>query len=647
MIAAQARPRPATSGARTGGPLGGYMGKLLWVDLGSGGMVEEPLDPQLCRQYIGGYGLGVRLLYDKIPRGADPLGPENVLGILTGPLTGTPAIEGNRSVAVCKSPLTGGWGDANCGGTFGPHLKFAGFDGVFFTGQSATPVYLVVEDGLASLHAADDLWGLTTRETEQTLKERHGKGAQVASIGPAGERLARIACIINDEGRAWGRSGVGAVMGSKRLKAIVVKGSAAVPIADPGQAGALRRSYIQRKAGDYDLFHNYGTLGITGESSMSGDSPVKNWSGSGTVDFPTGRTKFKDDVVIGWQDKRYGCWKCTIACGGLMSTRPEDAPYQGVKTHKVEYETAASFGSMLLDDYFPALIRENEICNDYGLDTISAGVTLAFAVECFSRGILTLEDTGGIDLAWRDHEGHVQMLEMIARREGLGDILADGTMRAAERIGKGAARFAMHIGGQEVPMHDPKLDPGLATTYKMDATPARHTQGGAYWFPVGVTLPDGYDKYAYGEHGALHKWASNWMHVLNAAGVCQFAQGSYPYQFIPEFLSAVTGETYTEESLSEIGERIANLRVAFCIREGDIPAHRAVPGRIVGDPPLTEGNVRGVTVDLDQDVRAYCAAMRWDPETGLPDPARLRELDLAFVLPDLTGAARSTAATGA
>jgi aldehyde:ferredoxin oxidoreductase len=362
---------------------------------------------------------------------------------------------------------------------------------------------------------------------------------------------------------------------------------------------------------------------------------VKNWAGAGTVDFPAGAVNFEDDTIIQWQTKKYGCWRCTIACGGYMSTKDGDAPYLGVKTHKVEYETAAAFGAMMLDDNVGALIKENEVCNEYGLDTISAGCTLAFAVECYERGIITREDTGGVELTWGNHQEHVRMLELMARREGFGDVLADGSKRAAERIGRGAEAYAMQVGGQGVPMHDPRFEPGLATTYKMDATPARHTQGGAYWYPPGREWPEELPKYRYAGKGALHKWGSDWLHVVNAAGLCMFANSSYPYTFASDFLTAVTGHPYTVEECDKAGERIANIRLAFCIREGDPPMQRAVPGRIVGDPPLAEGNVRGVTVDLDQMVRDYCVAMGWDPQTGVPSAGKLRELGLEFVEPDL------------
>jgi len=614
---------------------GGYMGRLLNVDLTSRTLRDETLDEATKRDFIGGYGVGARLLYDRIRPGIDALGPENVLAVLTGPLTGTPAIEGNRSVFVCKSPLTGTWGDANCGGTFGAHLKFAGYDGVIMTGAADRPVYISIIDGKAELHDASDLWGKDANETEDLLKARYGKEVQVASIGQAGERRNLIACIINDYGRAWGRSGVGAVMGSKHVKAIVVRGNARVPLHNEEKTRELKRYYLKKHDGAYELFVKYGTVGILGESSWSGDSPVKNWGGAGTVDFPQGKEVFKDELLIRtYQDKKYGCWQCTMACGGHMSVKDPSSPYYGTHHHKTEYETGCSFATMMLIDDFPFTIKANELCNRYGLDTISAGCTIAWAMECFENGILTLADTDGIELRWGNHRAVIEALHRLGKREGaFGELLADGCARAAARVGRGAEQFAIHIQGQEVPMHDPRFEPGLATTYQMDATPARHTQGGAYWFPPGYQVPESFDKFDYDGKGDIHKWMACMMHVVNASGVCQFAFSSYDYHFIPDFLTAVTGTPYDEAECQRVGERIGHMRHAFNLREGLNPFHYKINGRIIGDPPLTAGNNRGVTVDLKTQSADFARAMGWDTVTARPKRERLQALGLDFLQP--------------
>jgi len=620
----------------------GYMGKILNVNLTTGEVRDEPLDESLCRDFLGGYGIGAKLLFDRMKPGVDALGPDNMLGVFTGPLTGSPSIEGNRFVVGCKSPLTDTWGDANCGGTFGPHLKFAGYDGILFNGCSDSPVYLNIDNGVAELRDAEFLWGKDSNETEDMLKQtlgetkgRGGKKIEVACIGQAGENLSLISAIMNDKGRAAGRSGVGAVMGSKRLKAIAVSGTAEVPLYDEALSKETRKKYMKATGGAYELFRDYGTIGITGDSAMSGDSPVKNWGGAGTADFPQGMTKFEQDTLIAYQDKKYGCWRCTMSCGGHMSVK-EEGPYQGTAHHKVEYETAASWGTMTLMDNFPALIKINELCNRYGFDTIGAGCTAAFAVECYENGILTKEDTGGIELNWGNDKALIQLLEKMAHREGIGDVLADGTRKAAAKIGKGAEQYAMHVQGSEVPMHDPKFAPGLATTYKMDATPARHTQGHEDMPPVLEKWPD-HDKYEWSGKGEIHKKCMEMIHVVNAAGVCMFAFLSYDWNFIPDHLQAVTGWDIDTEEAFRIGERIAHIRHAFNLREGLNPIHFEVPGRLIGDPPQTAGNVRNITVDIDTQVRDFCDAMDWDPETAIPSQERLESLGLEEVATELHG----------
>ena len=368
---------------------------------------------------------------------------------------------------------------------------------------------------------------------------------------------------------------------------------------------------------------------------MSGDSPVKNWGGVGPVDFPSATKKFHQDTLIAYQDRKYGCWRCTMACGGEMSVK-EPGPYQGIKSHKVEYETAAAWGTMTLTDDFPALIKMNHLCNLYGFDTIGAGCTAAFAVECYENGILTKEDTGGIELNWGNAASLVALLEKMATREGIGDILADGVRKAAEKIGKGSEAYAIHVQGSEVPMHDPKFQPGLATTYKLDATPARHTQGHEDMPPVLEGWPE-HDKYTYTGKGKLHKECMEMVHVVNAAGVCLFAYMAYDWNFIPDFLTAVTGWDIDTEECYRIGERIANIRHAFNLREGLNPLRFEVPARLIGNPPQTEGNLRGIAVDIDTQVREYCAAMDWDPETAIPRKERLLALGLERVAQDLHG----------
>lgn len=610
----------------------GYMGKILWVDLSKGVLKDETLDEKLCRDFIGGYGIGARLLYSRMKGGADPLGPENILGFMTGPLTGSPALSGTRYTVLCKSPLTKTWGDANSGGDFGPNLKFAGYDGVFITGISPKPVFLCIEEGRAELRDASKLWGKDSFETEDILKGQLGEESRVACIGQSGENLSLIACVMNNKGRAAGRSGVGAVMGSKRLKAIAVNGTAQIPVANPSEASSLRKKYLAGLAGPFaDLFRNYGTAGIAAASAHSGDSPVKNWAGVGIKDFRDAKL-ISDDNVIALQIKEYHCWRCPLGCGGHMKAGTEYKYAEGA--HKPEYETLAAFGTMCLNSNVESIIMANDICNRYGLDTISAGVTIAFAIECYENGLITKRDTGGLEMRWGNHAAIVAMTEKLARREGFGAVLADGVKVAAERIGKGAEKYAIHVAGEEVPMHDPRLGYHFATTYRMDATPARHTQGSEGFVPAGL-LP-AFDPKSFSGRGEAHKVASTMCHVMNSTGMCMFMYLCLPsINAIPEFLNAVTGWDTTMAELFKTGERIANIRHAFNLREGINPLKYNVPSRTLGKPPLTEGPLAGVTVDEETMVKEYLAVMDWDPKTTKPSQKKLKGLGLDDVAKDL------------
>lgn len=614
----------------------GTMGRILHVDLDKRELSVETPDDEVYLKYLGGYGLGAYCLYKLQKPGADPLGPDNHLGFFTGLLTGTPTLTGNRYFVVGKSPKTGTWGDANSGGAFGPAMKAAGFDGVIFRGVSPEPVYLLLNEGKAELVPAGPWWGLDTNDLEDRVKEKYGKGAGAACIGPPGERMALLSCVINDRGRAAARSGLGAVMGSKRVKAVVAVGDLPVTLADPDgmKAAIARQRDFMKQQGVYQVLHQYGTAGLTAGSVAAADCPIKNWAGS-PDDFPTA-SKISDDAVMAIQKRKYACWRCPIGCGG--ETVVEEGPNRS-NTHKPEYETLGAFGAMCLNDDLESINKCSEICNRQGLDTISTACTVAFAIECYEKGLITEQETGGIPLRWGNAAAIVKITEQIGSGTGFGRVLQDGAKAAAERIGHGAERFAMHIGGEEVPMHDPRLNPGLATSYKMDATPGRHTQLSAWtaeaqFAPPGL-VPEQFDKYKYSGKGHIHRRVSNHYHASTSAGMCMFAWVNLKPESLAECLTHVTGRTYALDQLEEIGARIAALRIAFNLREGvrnvDIP----IPGRIIGDPPLTEGPVAGVTVDVDTQVREYLEAMAWDPATGVPRKETLESLGLDFVAADL------------
>ena len=621
---------------------GGYMGSILNVDLSRGTLKPEALSEPLLRDYLGGYGLAARLLYERMPARADPLGPEGLLAFFTGPLTGTSALIGSRFVVAGKSPKTGSWGDANCGGQFGPHLKFAGYDGVLVAGISPRSVYLLIEEGQASLHDAAPVWGKNTAETEATLRRLHGDQVQVACVGTAGEKGSLLACVMNDGGRAAGRSGLGAVMGAKRLKAIVVRGSRTVPVADEARLREVRRKALAETKGKFlDTLRQYGTCGITAESADSGDAPIKNWGGSGVADFPLERAdRISDDAVIAHQARKYGCYRCPIACGGLMRQPAGPFALALAEGHKPEYETLGSFGTMTLNDDIASIIKVNELCNEYGLDTISTGCTIAFAIECYENGLLKPEDTGGLALTWGNAQAIVELTRQIGERTGLGAMLADGMKVAAERIGPASAPFATHVEGEELPMHDPRFLPDLATCYILDATPGRHTQGSELLKPPDMAWPAS-DKYNYADPliAEGHRKIVNINHVTNAAGVCMFGVSTYGYKVLFEQLRAVTGwSDLSEDDILRTGERIATIRHAFNLRDGHNPLRRQFPGRMVGRPPLETGPLAGVTVDYATQIRNYLRLVGWDQATTVPGPEALERLGLGFVASDLARA---------
>ncbi|MBN2239626.1 MAG: aldehyde ferredoxin oxidoreductase family protein [Dehalococcoidales bacterium] len=604
---------------------GGYAGKTLIVNLSTDELVDEVFDDDFSRKYIGGYGIGARLLLDRQPGGIDPLGPDSIFGIVSGVLTGTPCFAGSRYSVLGKSPLTGGWGDANSGGYFGPHMKFAGYDAVYVKGISEKPVYIYLDNGRAELRDASHLWGKDTYETEDILKDEHGKDVRIASIGPSAEKLSLITGIIHDKTRAAGRSGMGAVMGSKKLKAVVVKGNIKIPLHDEEKANELRRKYLKELGPGAQFLRDLGTSGNAHMSARSGDTPVKNWGGVGLIDFPNADELSGEHVRERLLDK-YGCYHCPIAGGGHMKAGTGEYKYaEGAP--KPEYETLGMFGANLLNSNLDSIIMANDICNRYSLDTISAGATIGFTIECYENGLLTKADTDGIEMTWGNHRAIIAMLEKLAKREGFGDIIADGTKVAAERIGKGSEAFAMHIQGQELPAHDPKYGIHWVTTYQLDPTPGRHTQGSETMNAPGLVPV--FEGSTISGRAVAHKRGSNFNHIVNCTGMCAMVYGSFAHvDAVAEFLNAVTGWDTTTEELLLTGERISNLRQVFNLREGLYSPQFKVPGRIFGHPPQEEGPLAGKVAPAEIVQTEYLNEMDWDLEKARPSKKKLAELGL-------------------
>ncbi len=659
----------------------GYTGKILMVDLTDRKteIIEPPED--MYKSYLGGYGLAARIMFDQIPKGADPLGPENVLGLMPGLLTGTSALFSGRYMACGKSPLTGGWGDANGGGNFSPAIKKAGWDGLLFKGKAEKPVYVLIQDDQVEIRDASDLWGKTVVETESLLHDEvEVKNLRIASIGPSGERLSLISGIFNDGGRCAARSGLGAVMGSKNLKAVAVRGTQKVPVVDgqaikkinkdlnnllngsfqatvfdniPGLGGVARAmGRVIGKVGFKtklmpplmkSVLEKYGTAGFLAFYCATGEAPIKNWGGVADEDFPPDKAAdISDDAVIALEVKKFNCANCPIGCGGIVQVK--DGPWPIEESHKPEYETLAAFGSMCLVGDLRAICQANHLCNMAGIDTISTGTVIAFAMECYDKGIITKEDTGEIDLKWGSAEAMLALLEKIIARDGIGDLLADGVKLAAERIGKGSEQYAMHSGGQEIGYHDPRVDPGFATAYQCEPTPGRHTVSGYGFaelydlhkmFPgqgakgVPQVITKGWTQGAR-DKAKLQALNSKYVQLVNCAGLCIFGALSGGSSFpIFKYINAATGwDIYNEEYLV-IGERIETLRQAFNAREGVGPFEMSA--RLKGQPPLQSGPLKGITLNMDELSRGFYQELQWDPETAAPSMEALEKLGLEDV----------------
>lgn len=655
---------------------GGYMGKVLWVDLSSGKIWDEEIKEELYSKFLTGYGLAAKLIYDRQDgRKIDALGPKNILGFCSGLLTGTGAFFSGRWMVVGKSPLTGGWGDANCGGNFSVEIKRCGYDSIFFLGKSDKPVYFLIKDGKAEIRDASKLWGKDAVETEKLLQNEHGK-VKVAAIGQAGEKCSLISGIVNDGGRIAARSGLGAVMGSKKLKAVVLSGNEKIPVHDREkiveinkrfQSFLKRMEWVEQKkflgklitaAGKFAwrlkifprdesfawklILKRYGTSGATAMSAYNGDSPVKNWKGVGIIDFPDA-VKLSDENVIKYQNKRYACFNCPIGCGGICSYK--DDRFDIPETHKPEYETLSSFGSLLLNNDIGIIFQINELCNRAGIDTISTGSACAFAIEAFEQGILTEKDTDGLKLKWGDGKTILELVKKIINREGIGELLADGVKVAASKLNKGAEDFAAHAGGQELPMHDPRYDPGFSVTYVAEPTPGRHTitslafaelkEIDKQFFGKKKQFTTFKERYNYADKGELLATASKYVQVGNGCGVCLFGMQMGENYKMFDYINAATGWNFSSQDYLKIGERIEHIRYAYNIREGITFKDFKIMPRAIGRPPLDKGPNAGITIDHETMLKDFCEHYGWDYETGLPKKQKLEELGLDEVKRDI------------
>jgi len=613
---------------------------LLRVDLARNTTRVERIWKETIRKYLGGRGLGAKLLFEELRPGIDPLGPENKLIFAVGPVTGVPFGGSSRYTIMAKSPLTGGWGESNGGGFFGAELRFAGLYAVVVENIADEPVYLWVKDDHAEIRKAHHLWGKDPIETIRMIKSEAGEeSARIACIGLGGENQVRYASVIADIRYAAGRCGMGAVMGSKKLKALAVRGTKRVPVADKETLLDLKKTHAEQSwAGAGKLLHDDGEDGFLDDINATGRLPTKAFK-QGTFGFAedlTGETMSKT-ILTG----RRTCFACRNSCYRIVKG---EHPYRiESEWGGPEYESVAALGPLCLVGNLNVVCKANELCNKYTLDTISTGVVVAFAMECYEKGLLTKKDTDGLDLTWGNHEAELQLIEKIVRREGIGDLLAQGVARAAKKIGRGAEKFALTIKGQELPMHEPRGKKGLGLSYAVSNRGACHLQmidhDDAWQVPENMVPEVGLVKPANPldtsiDKVRLVKAAEDWKATVDSLVMCIYS--SFPAGPKPDVVSgivnSVTGWNITLAELARIGERIFNLCRAFNVREGFSRKDDALPERL--SEPLPDGQYKGQRVspeELQSMLDNYYEIRGWDEKTGIPMAHKLKELGLDFV----------------
>jgi aldehyde:ferredoxin oxidoreductase len=615
--------------------------------LSSGDLQIEQPGEEFYRRYLGGSAVGLHYLLKLTERGVDPLGPENVLTLALGVLTGAPISGQSRMTAVARSPLTEAVGDSQSGGFFPAEMKFAGFDAVVIRGKAERPVYLWMHDGEAELRPAEHLWGLITGEAEARIRDELGDDkVEVAQCGPAGEKLVRFAAIMNMSNRANGRTGMGAVMGSKNLKAVAVRGKQRPPLAD-------RRGLIELAKWGADHFEDsgvyglglFGTAEVTNGQNKAGGLPTYNWD-SGY--FEQGEALDGTTMSKTILKERDTCYACTVRCKRVVEVKEgpftADPHYGGP-----EYETLATFGSYCGIDDLKAVAQASQLCNQYGMDTISCGATVAWAMNCFQEGILTTKDTGGLELRFGNAEAMVRMTEMIGQRQGLGDLLAEGSARAAARIGNGAEELVVAVKKQELPAHMPQVKRSLALIYAVNPFGADHqsSEHDPAWkndrarlAEIGFTLEPQPNKVLSEEKVRFALTTQHSYSCLDSVNVCQFVFGPawhlYGMKQLADAVRLITGWEVSVEELQRVGERRLNMLRAFNAREGIGREADVLPKKL--KKALVGGKSDGLFVteeEVEQAKDTYYTMSGWDVATGTPTRAQLEELELAWVADEL------------
>lgn len=627
----------------------GFHGKILRVHLSHGKTSIEEHEEDFYRRYFGGTALISYYLLKEQKAKIDPLGPENKLIFAPGVVTGAPLGGSGRNAIGSKSPLTNGFSSTEVGGYWGAELKHAGYDAIVIEGKADKPVYLWIQDGKVEIKDATHLWGKTTAETQELMRKELGdSGVRTALIGPGGENLVRFACIVNDLGHCAGRNGMGAVMGSKNLKGIAVRGHNPPSIADPEAISKMAKWLLDNIKIHPFLteFSEVGTLSGALGYNQRGGLVTNNFQegfidGAEKLDFQY----YMDNIGAG----RYTCYACPVRCkhqikvGEPYNIEPE--PYH----HGPEYEGALALGSCCGTTDLEAIAMANELCSAYSIDVISCGVTIAFAMECVQRGILTEKDTDGIQLTFGNAEAMLKMVEMICRREGIGAILAEGCARAAQEIGKGSEEYAMHAKGLELPMHGPHLKPVTGLGYALCPTGADHGRNIA--FPQGLEAPgpvldqlkplgilDTLPLSDFSSPARIRSYIywTNWLNVVDSLSMCSFCAFGYQQARVGDIVRGVTGWDTTTWELMKVGERAMNMMRAFNVREGFTREDDSIPKRF-HEPFQSAGPLKGTKLDKAEFEKAkdtYYNMMGWD-NNGVPQRAKLQELDIEWVADEL------------
>ncbi|MFX1388556.1 MAG: aldehyde ferredoxin oxidoreductase family protein [Promethearchaeota archaeon] len=618
------------------------MGKILRVNLTEGKISEEFPDEETLKIYLGGAGLATKYLLEEVPKGIDPLGPENKLIFMTGPLTGTPSPSTGRYCIIAKSPLTGIWGEANSAGFWGRDLKRSGFDGIIFEGISPKPVYLVTEDGKAELKDASHLWGKNTSETTKMIKDEIGDKFNVACIGIGGENLVKYAAVMNDcekpnYGRAAGRCGMGTVMGSKKVKAIASKGNAKIEVANPEEyksEAKQRYDWVNQSLLKMTL-EVFGTATMVDLVGVKGGLPTRNFQ---TGVFPNmdkiNGTAINETILTG----RKPCFACPIACGRLAEIKEGKYKSSG---EGPEYESIGALGTMCGVDDLEAITMAHFLCNEYGLDVISAGGTIAFAMECYEKGILTKEDTDGLEFNFGNADLVVDLISKISKREGIGDMLAEGSRNMAYKLGKNSIKFAMQVKGLELPAYDSRAAKISGLAYATANRGGCHItgfiEGPAFLSMPFMIVEEAMVDDILNENPKDTKVVKEFedaFGVFDSIGGCKFMGMVLSSEDWASLIEKLLGYKFTIEDFAKAGERLYNLARVYSIREGLTRADDTLPARFL-EEPMPEGPAKGQTVDLEPLLDAYYDYRGWDKQTGKPTQEKLKELGLEWTIKEI------------